>query len=93
MKQVLYFTAPWCVPCKRYGPVLERIAPQYPEITFTKVDVDASPENRELAGMYDIMSIPTLVYVLDGVGRGALVGERDEMNATMFFSKIRRDTE
>lgn len=61
---VLYFTAAWCGPCRQFGPVVDQISEEFPEITFGKVDIDA---HKELAEAYGIRSIPTLVAHRDGV--------------------------
>ena len=53
----LYFSAPWCGPCKMFGPVMERVGTQVP---VEKYNVD---ENSELAAQYSIRSIPTTVLV------------------------------
>jgi thioredoxin 1 len=33
----MYFTATWCPPCKKIGPIFEKMAPDFPDITFIKV--------------------------------------------------------
>jgi thioredoxin len=52
------FWAPWCGPCKMMGPILEKIDQENPNLKVIKVNVD---ESMELAGMYGIRSIPTLI--------------------------------
>ena len=42
-KKVYYFTAEWCPPCRRIGPVLEEIAKEYPDMLFVKINVDNMP--------------------------------------------------
>lgn len=58
------FWADWCGPCKSLGPVLEKLAGETDAWDFVKVDVDA---NRELAGGYQIRSIPAVKLFVDGV--------------------------
>ena len=58
------FWADWCGPCKTLGPVLEKLAGETDAWDFVKVDVDA---NRELAGGYQIRSIPAVKLFVDGV--------------------------
>jgi len=55
----LYFSAPWCGPCKMFGPVMERVSTQIP---VQKINVD---ENQDLAMQYSVRSIPTVVLVGD----------------------------
>lgn len=38
MKQVLYFTADWCVPCKKVRPIVEEMSRENPEIGFVFID-------------------------------------------------------
>ena len=56
--------APWCGPCRVFGPTYEKVAAKHPDITFAKVDTEAQPE---LAGSFDIRSIPTLMVLRDQV--------------------------
>jgi len=58
------FWAEWCGPCKRFAPVYERVSEKHPDIVFGKVDTEDQPE---LAGAFDIRSIPTLSIFRDGV--------------------------
>jgi thioredoxin 1 len=58
------FWAEWCRPCKVFAPIFERASEKYSEMTFAKVDTEAEPQ---LAGMYGISSIPTLVIYRDGI--------------------------
>ena len=56
--------APWCGPCRVFGPTYEKVAAKHPDLTFGKVDTEAQPE---LAGSFDIRSIPTLMILRDKV--------------------------
>ena len=59
------FYADWCGPCKMVAPVLEELQKEYGEkIVIYKVDTE---EHQELAGMFGIQSIPSLLFVpVDG---------------------------
>ncbi len=55
------FYAEWCGPCKRIAPVLEQLADEYKgKVHIYKVNTEDEPE---LAAMFGIQSIPTLLYV------------------------------
>ncbi|MFC8274009.1 thioredoxin [Streptomyces sp. NPDC057271] len=56
------FWAEWCGPCRMFGPVYEKAAERHQDIVFGKVDTEAQPE---LAGAFQISSIPTLMAVRD----------------------------
>ncbi len=56
--------APWCGPCRVFGPTYEKVAQKHPDITFGKVNTEDQPD---LAGAFDIRSIPTLMILRDKV--------------------------
>ena len=63
-KWVIDFWAEWCGPCKMMAPQFEAAAKDLKgKVNFAKVDVDAEPD---LAGRFEIMSIPTLLFIQDG---------------------------
>jgi thioredoxin-like negative regulator of GroEL len=54
-----YFHATWCQPCKEFGPILEKVSRDYPEIDIEKVDID-SMDGTKLGLKFGIRSVPTL---------------------------------
>ena len=67
--KLIYFSAPWCGPCRQLGPIMDEVAQQ---ATVQKVNVDNSPD---MASHYGIKNIPTVIAV-DSFGneRGRKVG-------------------
>lgn len=57
------FWAKWCGPCKMLAPVIHEIAEENEDIKVGKVDVE---EAMELAQVFQISSIPTLILFKDG---------------------------
>ena len=56
--------APWCGPCRAFAPVYEKVSEANPDVTFAKINTD---EEQELAGAFNIRSIPTLMIFRDKV--------------------------
>lgn len=57
---IVDFYATWCGPCQMLSPVLEELSNEYAgKIDIYKVDTD---EEDELAGVFGITSIPTLIF-------------------------------
>ncbi len=58
------FWATWCGPCKTLGPILEKLADEFAGgFLLAKVDVD---KEQQLAGYFQIKSVPTVMLVKDG---------------------------
>ena len=63
---VLDFWAPWCGPCHRFSPVFERVAAAHrddDDIVFGTVNTD---DEQQLAGLFGVQSLPTVVIIRDG---------------------------
>ncbi len=61
---LLDFWASWCGPCKMVAPIIDEVAEETKDVAKVgKINID---EESELAQVFHIMSIPTLVVVKDG---------------------------
>ena len=61
---IVDFWAPWCGPCRAFAPTFEAISEKYPGVVFAKVNTEDEPE---LAGQFEIRSIPTLMVFREKV--------------------------
>jgi len=77
------FWAPWCPPCRAFGPVFEKAAKAHPDYTFAKVNTE---DEQELAGRLGITSIPTIMAFRDGV---LVFGQPGALSATAFGELIK----
>jgi len=58
---VIDFYADWCGPCKMVAPVLEELSKEYDgKLNIYKIDTE---DQRELAAMFGVQSIPSLLFV------------------------------
>jgi thioredoxin 1 len=61
---VVDFHALWCGPCKAQSPILKEVAAELGDrVRVIKIDVD---QNQQLAGRYQIQSVPTLIVFKNG---------------------------
>ena len=68
------FWAVWCGPCQMVAPIVEELAQEYAgRLKVMKLNTDEAPE---VAGRYQIMSIPTILFFKDGQAVEKLVGAR-----------------
>jgi len=81
MKQVLYFSAPWCSPCRSFKPVMESLQT---EMSITFVDVDSSPQTAQ---QYNVRSVPTTVVLNNGMEIGRVVGARTKDEIRSLYNR------
>ena len=60
MRQIFYFTAPWCQPCQTLGPIMDKVSNQLP---VEKINIDYEMDRARGA---NVMSVPTVILVENG---------------------------
>lgn len=65
------FYANWCGPCKIFSPIVAEVAKEREDVKVVKVNVD---EAQETSLKYQIMSIPTLIFIKEGKEANRSVG-------------------
>lgn len=66
------FWAEWCGPCKQLSPIIDQLAVELQgKMKIGKINVD---DNGDLAGEFNVMSIPTLLIFKDGKPVDQIVG-------------------
>ena len=72
---IIDFFAKWCMPCKMFSPIFEKISQQYTEVEFGKIDIDL---NEEIVSKYSIEGVPTIVFIKNGILINQEIGFRSE---------------
>lgn len=79
------FWASWCEPCKALSPLLDKLAAEYNgAFALAKVDVDAE---QQIAAMFGIRSIPTVMLVKDGQVLDGFAGALPEGQLREFLGR------
>jgi len=79
------FWAAWCGPCKSLGPILEKVVASYNgALKLAKVDTDAE---MQLAAVFGIRSLPTVVLVKDGQMVDGFMGALPESQVREFLAR------
>jgi thioredoxin 1 len=61
---IVDFWAPWCAPCRSFAPTYEKVSEDHPDIVFAKLNTE---DEQEIAGHFQIRSIPTLMIFREKV--------------------------
>ncbi len=58
---IIDFYADWCAPCKMVAPIIDELSNEYEnKVAFYKINTD---EEQEIAGLFGIQSIPSILFV------------------------------
>ena len=81
MKKFIYFSAPWCGPCRMFGPIMDRVSQS--GIPVEKINVDSAPQ---VAAAYNVRSVPTTILV-DSQGEeiSRFVGAKSEAEVKQIY--------
>ena len=80
------FWATWCGPCMMEAPVIEELANELDDVTVGKINVDTE---SDLAMMYGVMSIPTIMLFKNGECVNTCVGYRSKEELLEIVEKYR----
>jgi putative thioredoxin len=82
---VIDLWAPWCGPCTTLGPILERVIGRPRAVTLTKVNID---ENPQIAGAFQVQSIPAVFAIHRGAVVNSFVGALPEHEVQAFVDTL-----
>lgn len=80
MKQIFYFTAPWCGPCRILGPIMDKVSQTMP---VEKINIDYEMDRAKSA---NVMSVPTVVLAENGQEIRRFVGARSYEQVMQFIN-------
>lgn len=78
------FYATWCGPCKMIAPIIEEIAEENDTVKICKINTNEEPE---LARMFNIMYIPTLIVFKNGKETARKSGFMSKENILSLFEE------
>jgi putative thioredoxin len=79
--------APWCGPCRTLGPIIEKVVDETDgDVVLVKVNVD---ENPQIAGAFQVQSIPAVYALRDGAVVDGFVGAYPEQVVREFVNALR----
>ncbi len=73
------FTSDGCAPCKVQQPILEKVCADH-SVSYIEFNIDDEDIRPEALSM-GIKSVPTLIFLMDGVPQAIKVGVKDDEEA------------
>lgn len=83
---IVDFWAPWCGPCKSFGPIYEAISEKHDDVVFAKINTE---DQQELGASFNIRSIPTLMIFREQVVIFSQAGALPESALEEILGKVR----
>jgi thioredoxin len=80
-KELWYFSAEWCGPCKSFGPTMDRVASNGIPLRKVNIDYEADASTR-----FGIRSVPTVVLVANGQEVKRFVGAKSEQQVIDWYN-------
>jgi thioredoxin 1 len=80
MKQLWYFSADWCMPCKALGPTMNRVSEQ---IQVNKINIDYE---ADVTKKYGVRNIPTVILVENGQEIRRFTGNKSYNDVIQFIN-------
>ena len=83
MKQILYFTAAWCGPCKAFRSVMSAVSRFGANVQTLDVDL-----HKEKAEEFGIRSVPTCVFLKDGKEVRRTIGAQSQQHIVNLYNNL-----
>ena len=80
MRRLYYYSAPWCVPCQSFGPVMDQVNAVMPVV---KVNIDYE---ADLVQRANVRSVPTVILVEGETEIRRFVGARSYQDVINFIN-------
>lgn len=76
-EQILYFSTTTCGPCKIMKPIVEEVTSEK-GIKIKYLSIDTMDNGRDIAASFGVSSVPTIIFIKDGVEQNRMIGMRSK---------------